>query len=100
MSIWSEIEDLKKSAAKSLEKAEEIRQQAIDQLLEERKQSLAHFDEQLARLGYGQEKATLGKKRGRPKKEQPIPSEPIEPDHSENSQPASISLHSESASSK
>lgn len=57
----------------TLEKAEALRTEAINLLLEER----ARIDQQLQTLGY--EKAPLGKKRGRPPK-QPILAGPS--DHS------------------
>ena len=65
------------------EQAEELKQQAIALLLKEREQ----IDVELKALGYGQEKAALGKRRGRPPKQ--APENPIEPSpppsHSENS---------------
>jgi hypothetical protein len=49
----------------AIEKALELRDQAITILLAEREQ----IDLQLAQLGYGQEKAPNGKRRGRPAKQ-------------------------------
>lgn len=60
-----------------IEQAEELRQQAISLLMEERDQ----IDAQLALLGYGQEKAPSGKRRGRRPKNFTEPEAP-EPDAS------------------
>jgi hypothetical protein len=48
----------------ALEKAAELQEEAVNILLAEREQ----IDARLGQLGYGQEKAALGKKRGRPSK--------------------------------
>ena len=57
----------------ALEKAEGLRQEAINLLLDERKR----IDESLAQLGHAQEQKSPGKRRGRPPKTQeevPAPS--------------------------
>jgi hypothetical protein len=53
----------------AIEQAEQLRLQAIEILTAERQR----LDEQLAQLGYGQEKAPLGKKRGRKPKNSVMP---------------------------
>jgi hypothetical protein len=64
----------------AIEQAEELRQKAISLLIAERDQ----IEERLIQLGYGQEKAPLGKKRGRkPKNATTPPAEPLfRPDNS------------------
>jgi hypothetical protein len=63
----------------ALEQAEELRQRAIALLVGERDQ----IEERLIQLGYGQEKAALGKKRGRKPKFTTQPAEPLfRPDNS------------------
>lgn len=65
----------------TLDKAEDLRQQAIALLLDERKR----IDESLAQLGHNDEQKSPGKRRGRPPKRQeedPAPSA----DHSEMTQ--------------
>ena len=64
----------------AIEQARQLQDQAIAILLAEREA----IDHQLAQLGHGQEKATLGKKRGRPSKQPGISS------HSETTQPVLI----------
>lgn len=53
----------------AIEQAEQLRRQAVEILTAER----GRIDEQLAQLGYGQEKAPLGKKRGRKPKNTVMP---------------------------
>jgi hypothetical protein len=69
----------------AIEQAEDLRQQAIALLLDER----GRIDAQLTTLGYGQEKAPLSKKRGRKPK---IREEALErpSSHSESSEQVSI----------
>lgn len=64
----------------AIEQAEELRQKAIALLIAERDQ----IDGRLAQLGYGQEKAPSGKKRGRKPKSSTPPAEPLfQPDSSQ-----------------
>lgn len=60
-----------------IEQAEQLRQRAISLLVEER----GRIDAQLGQLGYGQEKAPSGKRRGRRPKNFTEPEAP-EPDAS------------------
>jgi hypothetical protein len=55
--------------------AEELRQQAIKELLAEKNA----LDDQLALLGYGKETAAPPKKRGRPRKEPMQPTDQADP---------------------
>jgi hypothetical protein len=57
----------------TMERAEELRQQAISLLIGERDQ----IEAQLALLGYGQEKAPSGKRRGRRPKNLTEPEAPV-----------------------